>query len=36
MPDYVVIALILIGPLGIWALMRFMKPKGSPPVPPED
>ena len=40
MPDALVIALLLIGPLGIWLLMRHLnKPSagaqgGPPPMPP--
>jgi flagellar biogenesis protein FliO len=37
MPDLLVIALLVIGPLGIWLLMRFLNksaPKGGPTPPP--
>ena len=30
MPDFLVIALLIIGPLGIWLLMRFLN-KPAPP-----
>lgn len=26
MPDFLVIALLIIGPIGIWLLTRFLKP----------
>jgi hypothetical protein len=41
MPDLLVIALLVIGPIGIWLLMRHLnKPAagtqgGRPPTPPE-
>jgi hypothetical protein len=41
MPDLLVIALLVIGPFGIWFLMRFLnKPAApaqgdKPPTPPE-
>ena len=41
MPDSLVVVLLLIGPLGIWLLMRFLnKPPAEhqgnqPPTPPE-
>jgi len=41
MPDLLVIALLVIGPVGIWFLMRFLNkpspdaPGGMPPAPPE-
>ncbi len=34
MPDLLVIALLIIGPVGIWFLMRFLN-KSAPPAPPE-
>jgi hypothetical protein len=40
MPDSLVIALLVIGPIGIWLLMRHLNkpaagaPEGRPPAPP--
>jgi flagellar biogenesis protein FliO len=42
MPDLLVILLLILGPLGIWVLMRFLgKPAGEargdgPSAPPKD
>jgi hypothetical protein len=33
MPDFLVIALLIIGPIGIWLLMRFLN---KPPATPGD
>jgi hypothetical protein len=30
MPDLLVISLLVIGPLGIWLLMRFLNKPGTP------
>jgi hypothetical protein len=34
MPDLLVIALLIIGPFGIWLLMRFLN-NSVPPAPPK-
>jgi hypothetical protein len=31
MPDLLVVALLVIGPLGIWFLMRFLNKPAAPP-----
>jgi hypothetical protein len=30
MPDFLVIALLIIGPIGIWLLSRYLKPARRP------
>lgn len=36
MPDLLVVTLLVLGPIGIWVLMRILnKPAGQPPAPPE-
>ena len=31
MPDFLVISLLIIGPIGIWVLMRFLNKSGQEP-----
>jgi hypothetical protein len=31
MPDLLVVALLVIGPIGIWLLMRFLNKPAAPP-----